>query len=416
MSYLNTERNDSSEKYFKFLLNKIEIDKLKVDSNFYLINFNNIKSFLSLHNKKKYPIVNLTAKKNSIINELIEKSKLENLKLSKIKNSNFHNINNNNKKEDEDNVLNNRKKKINKQTKTHKKYLKILYGALDNELLNDKNEKEKKSINEKNIKTFTQRNRDFLNIKNRIHHKRKNKEYILNSVQIGKSIFNNCLLRNKIIYDIKPLNKSDQKGQCFFPYEDNKNKDISKINKINNSNPNIFKKNENEYKSLDYIPTLENENMKNLDKEKKFIIKEYKINRINEVGEKPLNSILERDSAENLKAPNLKTFYGRGIGDMIRGEKIKFIKTCYPVQFVKPVLTQHGYIFKSNKFNNKLKNQKIKRIKNNNTILKSFKRKEKLQIENVKEELKTIKKDIMDAFDWFEDQKKKLFNFKTEEY
>ena len=426
MSYLNTETNDYSyKKFFKFLFNKIEIDKLKVQTNFYLINFNKINSFIFKRNRRKYPKKNLTVNKDNdlkekLINDLIEKSKLSNLKLAQIKSHHFSskNLINNNKNKEDDNIQKN--ENINKHIKTHKNYLKILHGSLDNESYNDKTEKEKKKINEKNIKTFDQRNRDVLN-KKFIKNLKMNKENILDSLQIGKFTYNNCLLKDKIIYDIKPLNKYEQKGKCFFPsYE---NKDNSKLDNNNNySCSNIFNKKENEYISLDYIPTLENENNKVLYKEKFIInktlnnnIKENKINTINEIGEIPLKCILGKDSSQELRRPTLKTFYGRGAGNIVKGEKMKFIKTLYPVQFVKPLLTQHGYILKSKKLPNKFKNKKDEKNKLSNFVLNNFKKKEKFKIKRVKEELKTIKKDIMNVFDCFEEQKKKLFRLNTEE-
>ena len=39
-----------------------------------------------------------------------------------------------------------------------------------------------------------------------------------------------------MIYDIKPLNKSNQKGKCYFPIEDNNNYAMTDRNIINISN------------------------------------------------------------------------------------------------------------------------------------------------------------------------------------
>ena len=110
----------------------------------------------------------------------------------------------------------------------------------------------------------------------------------------------------------------------------------------------------------------------------------------------------------------MKTFYGRGSGDMIRGEKIKFIKTSYPVKFIKPLLTQKGYIVKSNKIkinssNNKIRKKNLFEINSN-----IFKKKSQNKIKNTKEELEIIKRNIFKEFNWFDEQKTKLFDFHNE--
>ena len=100
---------------------------------------------------------------------------------------------------------------------------------------------------------------------------------------------------------------------------------------------------------------------------------------------------------------------------MIRGEQIKFIKTCYPVKFIKPLLTQKGYIIKTkhlhtNSFDKKI----IKRNPFNCFETNSYnKKKTKTLIKNVNEELKDIKDKILKEFSWFDEQKTKLFNLEN---
>ena len=101
---------------------------------------------------------------------------------------------------------------------------------------------------------------------------------------------------------------------------------------------------------------------------------------------------------------------------MIREEKIKFIKTSYPVKFIKPLLTQKGYILKSNKIkinssnNNKIKKKNLFEINTN-----IFKKKSENKIKNTEEELEVIKGNIFKEFNWFDEQKTKLFNCQNEE-
>ena len=420
---LNNEQKDS-EKYFKYLFNKVEFDNLKVNSNLYRLNLkkinqndnnSNFKGTLNTNTQKEK--FNINRLKISPIHR--NNSQKINLKLNLIKKSPIiksRTINNKSiiKKMQKYKKL----KELNRPSKIQQKYLKILHGALDKELYNEKIEKK--------IKTLTQRNENYINSKSKENKTEKNKINIINSIHIGKSVINNCILRNKIIYDIKPLNKSEQKGKCFFTNKDDQNQKyiITERNSIKSIN------------SKNSIPITEN-NIINKEKEKKIInnknninininnksinnsIKKHKSKKIKKIREIHLKSLFSKDISQNLNSPNLKTFYGRGSGDMMRGEKIKFIKTCYPVKFIKPLLTQKGYFFKSNYLSNlpkEINKYNNKKSKNNfnNLVLKDFKRKNNSQIKNVKDELKIIKRNIFNAFKWFDDQKEILFRIETE--
>lgn len=405
---LNTELNDKDE-YFNFLFNKIDYDDFKIRNNFYKGNITKVNSYLSKINnqylKKNIKLGKYNDESTKIkIGHLNKLNSLKlNLKLNQLKNSPYLSSKKLNYKKTLTNDKSQKHKKLNKHTKTHLKYIKILRGVLDKELYNEKFDKDKKRTNDKKNKTLTQRNINNISEKKNIE---KNKINIVDSIKYGKSFINNCILRNKLIYDIKPLNKSNQKGKCYFPIEDNNNYAMTDRNIINVSNdiPIIANK------------LLNRQNKKIINKQKNNnIIKEYNFCRIKELREIPLNSLLSKDIPQHLKGPNLKTFYGRGSGDMIRGEQIKFIKTCYPVKFIKPLLTQKGYIIKTkhlhtNSFDKKI----IKRNPFNCFETNSYnKKKTKTLIKNVNEELKDIKDKILKEFSWFDEQKTKLFNLEN---
>ena len=415
---IRTQPNEA-ERYINFLFNKIEYDKSKIRSNMYRIKPGYIYSIFSLKNNEflknniQQPGKNCPKRSNTRKHSLIRNNSQKiNLKLSQIKTSSFENNNNINKTNIDNNVLKNKSLNIKKPyTKIHQKYLKIINGILDNELYNEQSENNKNNINkisDNKIKEYTIRTKDnHFNKRIRNHNKGKDKVNIINSICIGKSVINNCILRDKIIYDIKPLNKSEQKGRCFFP-----SKDINNIKDSSNKD-NI------EFKLLEKMPIIKNKNIIHKNKEKINLNKMVKINwikKINQIGQIPLNNLLykEEDITGNLKGPKLKTFYGRGSGDMVRGEKIKFLKTCTGVKLIKPLLTQKGYIFKSNIIPKKI-------IYNYNTKKKEFNdydvviKRNKKEIKKVKNKLKYIRRNIFSAFKWVEDRNMKLFDFKTED-
>ena len=47
-------------------------------------------------------------------------------------------------------------------------------------------------------------------------------------------------------------------------------------------------------------------------------------------------------------------------------------------------------------------------------VIRDFKRKNDSKIKSVKDELKIIKRNIFNAFKWFDEQKEHLFKFETE--
>ena len=434
---LNSKNNENDEKYFSYLFNKIEFDHLKVKKDFYKLITKRDKS--NKDEKESNDII------NPIINRILLKLKLN--KANKKTYSEFKILNNKIKSVSNKNIikfiLQNSSKKIDlknensnsplpkfkrnakkRKTQVYQKYLHILSGTLDKELYLEK-EKNKEM---ENIKKLEEKK----NLNKNIENKKKNKIdklKIIDSIYLGKSVINNCVLRNKIIYDIKPLNQSNQKGKCCFQNEEksniNENYDsytsrniFNSINHSNNGNNNLFRLNssndniKNLKKQIIIEDSKQNEkiklskNNKNANKNKLKKLKEI-------VGEIPLNKLLSKDISE-FTLPNMKTFYGKEYGSMIRGEKIKFLKTCYPVKFIKPILTQKGYIVKPDTISKKVINHKKKKKFSANHYNLDIMKKENInEIKRTKEEMKVIKRNIIHAFDWIEEQKKYL-NFKTE--
>jgi len=427
---LNSKNNENDGKYFDYLFNKIEFDHLKVKKDFYRLN--NKKDKSNRDEKENNKII------NPIINRILLKCKLNKgnkktysdyktirNKIKSISNKEVikFSLQNSSKKLDIKNENSNSplpifKRNIKKrQTQVYQKYLDILSGVLDKELyLENKKSKEIEKIKEINEKNNLNKNKE----KNK---NEKNKLKIIDSIYFGNSVINNCILRNKIIYDIKPLNQSNQKGKCFFPSEEkfNINENFETYTSRNNFNS---INNTTNYRNNNLLRFNSNDNIKNLKKqigdrkqnEKKKLIHNNtnKLKKYKKIGgEIPLNKLLSKDII-NFTLPNMKAFYGKEYGGMIRGEQIKFLKTCYPVKFIKPILTQKGYIVKPNTISKKVVNQKKKKKFSVNHYNLDIMKKENInEIKKTKEEIKVIQRNIMHAFDWIEEQKKYL-NFQTE--
>lgn len=426
---LNLKNNENDEKYFSYLFNKIEFDHLKVKKDFYRLSTRRDRS-----NREEKEINDII---NPIIKRILLKLKLN--KANKKRYSEFKMIENKIKSISNKDViklnLQHSTKKLDfknenlnsplpkfkrntkkRQTQVYKKYLDILSGGLDKELFleNEKN-KGKEEIKKLEVKKNSNKK-----IKNK-----KNKLKIIDSIYLGNSIINNCILKNKIIYDIKPLNQSNQKGKCFFSNEEKSNinenyntytsrSNFNSINHTNYNNNNLLRFNS----SKDNIKNLKKqiiiEDRKQNEKVKSSKNNKNKFKKLKEIGgEIPLNIILSNDIPE-YTLPNMKAFYGKEYGSMIRGEKIKFLKTCYPVKFIKPILTQKGYIVKPDTISKKvINNKKKKKFSVNHYKLDIMKTENINEIKRAKEEMKVIKRNIIHAFDWIEEQKK-LLNFKTE--
>ena len=268
-------------------------------------------------------------------------------------------------------------------SKLNDDYKKIIRGKLDKELVinqnignNTNNDKENK-INRILLSEKTKRI-PSLKLNNNDLHK------IYKSVKADNKIFNNCIIQEKIIYDIKPLNKLKEKGKCIFPKKINDKKNrtesLSLKNNIffdnytnknrndnfnltynnNNLNANAFKNeedNENIKKTITHI-----NQSKKISKEKSFndihnknidskrlrgcttptkIKKENKENKNYRTNRNFYLNDLYKDlpTFEKNKSKNIFIFYKDGIG-VTRGEKLKFLKTSYPINLIKPLNTQ----------------------------------------------------------------------------
>ena len=433
---LSSKNNENDEKYFNYLFNKIEFDHLKIKKDFYRLITKRDKS--NKDEKESSDIINpiinrilLKCKLNKTNKKTYSEFKIIKNKMKSESNKDINKFNHHNntktldlKNENSNSPLPKFKRNIKKRkTQVYQKYLEIISGTLDKELYleNEKN-KEMEKIKELEEKDNLNKNRE-----NKKKNK-KNKLKIIDSLYLGKSVINNCILRNKIIYDIKPLNQSNQKGKCFFPNEEQSNinenydtytsrNNFNSINHTNHRNNNLLRFNSNDNiinlkKKIIIEDRKQNEKIK-LSNNKKIIDKN-KLKKLKEIGgEIPLNKLLAKDITE-FTLPNMKTFYGKGNGDMIRGEKIKFLKTCYPVKFIKPILTQKGYILRPNIISQKVVNhKKKKKFSVNHYNLDIMKKENRDEIKRTKEEMKVIKRNMIHAFDWIEEQKK-LLNFKTE--
>jgi hypothetical protein len=261
--------------------------------------------------------------------------------------------------------------------------------------------------------------------------RQKEEEKIIDILYIGNNIINNCKIKNKIIYDIRPLNKTRERGSIHFLSE-NDSKPTSEIqtnvnantntNTITNTNANnnTIKGNQ---KSLKYFGnshsqfySIYSDFNKNIplkidqdkDKEKEKITKNYelsekelidllktdkqeenknnikieinpeiknnkkkleKIKSFNSINNTKYNTnerkkdknnnknnldyidlgVLAKELSDNDKKKNnlrLRSFFAKE-ENVIRGEKIKFLKTCHQVKLVKPLLSQHIFKFKN---------------------------------------------------------------------
>ena len=312
-------------------------------------------------------------------------------------------------------TINSNKNDINK--KRIKKVLsldKIEYKINNRKLKNLKIELDKELIVDDKTKPKA---KDIKNLKKIRREKRAKKEKeegkIIDTLYIGKSIINHCKIKNKIIYDIRPLNKTKERASCHFDSDNDniakplikeiKNDSISNnanllepntqvfknyknlMNKVYSTNSNFHnnilklnineeRKNSNktqinknkiikyEFSEQELINKLKiSDNNKNNSNKKyitinnikkeisypKFLGNSKKVGSSKNILEYIDLSILGRDLDNSKNKKNLKSFFVSDEENVIRGEKIKFLKTCYEVKLVKPILSQHIYEFKA---------------------------------------------------------------------
>ena len=107
-------------------------------------------------------------------------------------------------------------------------------------------------------------------------------------------------------------------------------------------------------------------------------------------------SILAKETSDNKRSKkNLKSFMTKDGGDVIRGEKMKFLKTCYQIKFVKPVFSQQSFKYNSlEKSKKEIFALKIKKFPVNHYKLDKLSRINKKQINIIESNLYDLKNNI----------------------
>ena len=275
---------------------------------------------------------------------------------------------------------------LSKLYKMDKRYNKIINGELDKEIIViDKNKKlNRLPKNDKNITTD-------INCDSK-------KVYRL--IKVDNQIFNNCTIKNKTIYDIKPLNKLNEKGRCIFQtfFEKKNPKSETEpnilLNDFNIKNDNkILVKNFTTYythKTESTEAHTEFKKSKSSTYNKKKEIK--KLNRV--INLKSLYKQLPKSQQVN----NLRIFYLKDGSGASRGAKIKFLKTTYPVEMIKPLSTQKSIkIIKGSKTEKKF-DSVIKKYDVNHYALDIEKRKNMIEINKMNHMQKNIINNIKNEF------------------
>lgn len=275
---------------------------------------NNLKSFLKKNNDKN-DIPTKKNKSNTTSKKIIEFSFKRGNRTKKVKVTDI--------------------KYLNILEKMDLRYNKILKGELDKEIIS-RNYIRKLT----NLSKGSQDN--MFKTENNFHNNKK----IYHSVKVNNHIFNNCIVNNKVIYDIKPLNQLTNKGCCQFPsYTEGNEKNNEEI---------IFPPKNLKLGKIDKSDTTP---------KSPFILRD--VSSVEKKRKKKLN--LNRLYKE-LPASNhncLRTFFeGDGSG-AARGAKIKFLKTVYPIEIIKPLATQKSYMIAHGDKSEKKMAKNIKRYNSN---------------------------------------------------
>ena len=391
-------KTESSEEYQKIkAINN-------VDNNILYHIHKNKKKYKNLlsEEKEKTPIKNKTNSKNRV------KNKIKFIKLNQNDNNNKEELSKSFKKSFNDySIKSNKSNKSNekpiskkqsiidiekkaKLSKLSKDYNKILKGKLDKELVinsqyKNNNEKEDNNLNaniniNKGYSSEESKIIPLINLNNKTDINNTNKiNQIYRYIKADNKIFNNCFIRKKIIYDIKPLNRLKEKGRCNFPKNliDEKyktestsvtkdsffNKNIFFRDKfVENGNSTSYNTNFNLYKEEPYSNINKDENINKRHSNRFFSERIKKDNNTNLRNNFQLSDLYKDLPAfEKKKNKNIFIFYKNGVG-VSRGEKIKFLKTCYPINLVKPMDTQNYFKIKMPKYIEKKKEIIINRF------------------------------------------------------
>ena len=314
----------------------------------------------------------------------------------------MNNINNKEEKRNNKNSLTTNKRKTNKIKKTNifnildyyqklkskNDYEKIIKGQLDKELVINKSNYNEE-YNDKNNESEKYRNYfgDYeLNKLDRNKNLSNKDNKIYEFIKVDNKIINHCMIKKKVVYDIKPLNKLKEKGRCHFsrelssknnniikspsftkesffniPFKDifqnkkngdecyfNRNINTSKNEKNNNKN-----ENENDNVVFNTKNNYDNKSHTEYRNEGKFHSKstsninfgyateQFKFNKKNEDNAIKFFNLkkLYKDIPNKRKHKKIYIYYEDGIG-VTRGEKLKFLKTSFPINLIKPLESQ----------------------------------------------------------------------------
>jgi hypothetical protein len=335
--------------------------------------------------------------------------------------------------------------------KSSKKILKNIKKILDKEIINSNNI----TKNRRRSNAFNKGSEDIKKrlriIKNEIKAKKEKEEAkIIDTLYIGNNIINNCKMKEKIIYDIRPLNKTKEKASCHFSSKDELKPLIFQIKKKQNINSNINIKsnntnsitqkylkyfrnsysqiysNDSNYQSsntnnqIDNIKyelsekelikklIVENENnietTKDMNKfinKKKYFSETRNFNPIRKGNLFKNNldyidlSVLAKEIPDNKrKEKKLRSFYANKEENVVRGEKIKFLKTCNQVKFVKPLLSQKAFEFKTSNSTKKIFAPKRKKFPVNHFNLDILRNRNKKAINSTENYLYDLKNNM----------------------
>ena len=324
---------------------------------------------------------------------------------------------------------------------------------LNKEIISEDKNMPKKGNKIINNKSFENINENNKKIKRKNKNKIGEEEKIIDRLYIGNKIFNNIKIENKLIYDIKPLNKTKEKGSVHFSssnnlepknsIKDNDKKELSDLFINKNSNTNIMTQKNLKYFKNSYSQANLNYNSKNikfnLNEDKKESAKEDESikkqkNKLSKcvLSEPELIAILnigkdivtKKNKKYNLQGnkkaihrnfvqymnltrlakelpnnkkykKNLKSFIDNEGGDFMRGEKMKFMKTCQQIKCIKPVLSQQSFKFVTIEDSKKIIfSDKGKKFPVNHYKLDVLNNITKKEIEETKEYLSTLKKNM----------------------
>ena len=339
--------------------------------------------------------------------------------------------------------------------KSNKKILKNIKKLLDKEIVNSPIRPRRRSnLFNKGSEEIKKR---LKIIKSEIKAKKEKEEAkIIDTLYIGNNIINNCKMKEKIIYDIRPLNKTKEKASCHFPSNEYPKTTKIQLNNRPKINPNIIikknntncitqkhlkyfrnsysqfystntnfndntNKNDNEYKTIKYdfsekelinMLFIDNDNENNDEIKKDYnnyinkVKKKYFSETKNSSSMKQDNfiknnldyidlSVLAKEIPDTKrKTRKLRSFYGNKDENVVRGEKIKFLKTCNQVQFVKPLLSQKAYEFKTSNSTKKIFAPKRKKFPVNHFNLDILRNKNIKAINNTENHLYDIKQNM----------------------